>query len=142
MIKQVTIALLVIVSTGAVAQEFYVLPSPNNAPATGVFTCEIMDARSVSDQGTQVNGKLGTEWFWDNYRHFEFDASTGVFSTEKERSQWIVLRPGSPSWDLIAHLPGGDPVYNLLRIEVWNNPIKFSLTDGMDHFSGICRITG
>ena len=69
---------------------------------------------------------------------FSFNADDGTFVAPHQTTHWEILRYGNSQWDLIAHLPGHDPWFNMVRIEVWNTPVKFSLTDGNNFFSGLC----
>jgi hypothetical protein len=53
-----------------------------------------------------------------------------------------MLRPGDSKWDLIAHLPDVDSFFNMMRIEIWNDPIGFVMTNGKEYYTGICTTEG
>ena len=126
-------------SAAPAAAYFYVFPNPDNPPAQGVFRCEILDDAGLTDAGELQKGKELNKWFKDRYHVFTFNAADGFFKAPGQTTHWVVLRPGSSEWDLLANLPGVDPLFNLLRIEVWKTPIGFTLTDGKDFFSGLCK---
>lgn len=123
------------------ADDFHILPNPQSPLPTGTFQCTIKDGRSLNDAGELKPDEM-SKWFRERYRELTFDAATGEFSSSSTTTHWVVLRAGDTQWDLIAHLPGRDPVYNILRIEVWNAPMRFTMTDGNDFFSGLCEGVG
>lgn len=102
------------------------------------FNCSIVDGRSPDSKGELSTASPSDQWFVRTYREFHFDASTGLFTIPSQQTQWVIARHGNSHWDLIAFLPGDDPVFNILRIEVWNTPIIFTITDGTSFYSGTC----
>jgi hypothetical protein len=123
----------------SLSDTFNMVPHPDNPTATGTYKCEMMDGVSVNDGGRLLRDNWA-DWFIDEYQHFQFDAATGLFATEKQTLTWIVLRPGDSAWDLVAHLPGPDTSFNMMRIEVWNDPVRFVMTNGKQFFSGTCEL--
>ncbi|MFD2648247.1 hypothetical protein ACFSX5_10635 [Devosia albogilva] len=123
--------------TAGVADDFDMLPHPDNPKGKGTYACTMYDGVSVNDDGRLLRDHWA-DWFIEDYNQFQFDAETGEFSTEGQQLFWTVLRPGSSAWDLIAHLPGPDASFNMMRIEIWNEPVRFVMTNGKQFFSGTC----
>jgi hypothetical protein len=112
---------------------------PLDGVGTGVYRCTIIDALGITGRGTFDRDDSLAQDFAATYREFLFDADHGTFVTPHQTTEWAILRFGSSQWDLVAHLPGQDEWFNMIRIEVWNTPIKFSMTDGNNFFSGLCE---
>ncbi len=133
----IALALLLLTQTGAARADFALTVDQDTA-STLAFHCSIKDGRSVVDNGTLQTEGADT-WFIEKYGDFRFDAATGKLTVSTQQTDWVLLRDGNANWDLIAHLPGEDPVFNILRIEVWHTPILFTMTDGTSFYSGICE---
>jgi hypothetical protein len=102
-----------------------------------VFQCSLLDGTTVGDAGT-LERDAGVEWFQENYREFTFYSLTGILEAKGSASIWSVTRQGTVMNDLLAHIEGDDPFYNVMRISTWANPMLLSMTDGMDLYSGTC----
>lgn len=102
------------------------------------FQCSFATARSVTSDGKLGEGGAGAQWFKEHYNNFVFDAGNGSFRVRGQTTHWNVLRHGGSQNDLIAHLPGNNPMHNIIRIRTWSKPISFWMTDGTDTFSGLC----
>lgn len=134
----IVLALSLLAQTAARAD--FALTVDPDTQSDSAFRCSIEDGRSVVDDGTLQTEDADT-WFMENYGSFTFDAGTGKLTVPNQQTEWVLLRDGNASWDLIAHLPGGDPVFNILRIEVWHTPMLFTMTDGTSFYSGVCEQT-
>lgn len=133
------IALLFGFVGNASADTFNMIPHAGTPKAKGVYACRTIDGVSVNDDGRLLRDHWA-DWFIEDYAEFQFDASSGKFVGNEQTLQWVVLRPGDSSWDLVAHLPGADTSFNMMRIEVWNDPIRFVMTNGKAFFSGTCQL--
>ena len=106
-------------------------------PSHSVFQYSLKDGRGVTDAGT-LGRSVGVQVFQNMYNNFIFDVANGTLSVQGQTTYWTITRPGDGADDLIAQLPGVDPPYNVMRISAWDDPIRVSMTDGMEIYSGLC----
>ena len=137
MILGTAAAVLGLSTTAILADTFVMMPFPDNPKAKGVYHCNMRDGVAAGENGQFVRNR-DVGWFLQKYRDFEFRADSGEFRGGGQVLEWVVLRPGDSKWDLIAHLPGVDSSFNMMRIEIWNDPIGFVMTNGKEYYAGIC----
>lgn len=135
-------SILTIGLSQAAAGAAAIVVDPPIKDASDAYQCTFKDGRSMTVDGEMGNPSGMDEWFMKHYDNFIFDTSTATLSVVGDTTQWAILREGGAGWDLIAHLPGDDPVYNVLRVQGWQAPVTFSMTDGTDIYSGTCRKIG
>jgi hypothetical protein len=133
------LGLCCVFASSALADTFEMVPNPSNPIRKGIYKCEMRDGVSATDDGRLVRDQWADS-FIERYARFEFDAGTGMFKTKGQTIMWVVLRPGDSAWDLVAHLPGPDTSFNMMRIEVWNDPVRFVMTNGKQFFLGLCEL--
>lgn len=104
-------------------------------PRRSLYQCKTHESRTVSGGELRPSGHEAAS-FRKQYETFFFSADAGSFWSAGSTTQWRTVDGGD---DVVAALPGSDPLLNVLRINVRSTPISFLLTNGMTTLTGTCQ---
>jgi hypothetical protein len=105
-----------------------------------VYACSIRDGRTLSNTGEMLADEFAKS-FIARHTPFTFGVATGEMRTPNKFETWTVLRVGDDRMDLIANIEIDDPVRTLLRIQVWAQPVTFTMVENTSFYSGTCLRT-
>lgn len=104
-------------------------------PRQFLYDCVVRDSVTASG-GTLAAGNRDLTQFRSEYARFSVNAMEAVFWASGRRIAW---QPIEGTEDIIAILPGPDPLQHVFRLDVQAKPMTFLLTNRMEALSGTCE---